>query len=339
MADKSKIEWTDATWNPIRGCSRVSEGCRHCYAERQALRFRGAGQPYEGLVTLAREPGDESKGDPRWTGAVRFVPELLDQPLRWKKPRKIFVNSMSDLFHEKLAAQFIFLLFKVMAQCPQHTFQILTKRAERMQEFMSHSGWDAPPQMARNIYTWPLPNVWLGVSVEDQKTADERIPLLLRTPAAVRWVSYEPALGPVDFHSYLQGYCPEHDFNSGFCLDRHHKNVQHLNWIVAGGESGPHARPSHPDWFRAVRDQCNAARVPFHFKQWGEWMPVDEYKKTPSRTMTPNRRFVGKNMEGTLMLRAGKFRTGRLLDGREWREFPAVAADCAARAGKPAGAK
>lgn len=337
MAQRSTIEWTDASWNPIRGCSRVSEGCRNCYAERQAARFRGKGQPYEGLVTIAN-------GHPQWTGAVQIVRDVLREPIRWHKARRIFVNSMSDLFHENVTDRWIEEIFAVMALAPQHTFQILTKRPERMvkwftteqcsitkQEFVAHilrntfsRQWlrrVASIPLDRPDFDWPLPNVWLGVSVEDQQTADERIPLLLETPAAVRWVSYEPALGPVDFTKWL------HLEQTSMVVD----------WIVAGGESGPGARPPHPDWFRAVRKQCGFSATPFFFKQWGEWRAaregfVVEYaaEESPNpqlRTIWPNGS-TGKGLAscsggcGVLMKRVGKKAAGSLLDGREYREFP-----------------
>lgn len=226
MGDKTGIEWTDTTWNPIRGCSRVSEGCRHCYAERFV--HRGLAPQHRGL-TIA---GDGGKG-PRWTGDVRLVEERLGEPLCWKKPARVFVNSLSDLFHESVAFETIAAILGVMAAAPHLTFQVLTKRPERAREFFAwvvesaaemHACIGAPPQgvdersgfcamfvddqpicatreqwRAAASAPWPLPNVWLGVSVEDQRTADERIPVLLELPAALRFVSYEPALGPVDF--------------------------------------------------------------------------------------------------------------------------------------------
>ena len=263
MGDHTGIEWTDATWNPIRGCSRVSEGCRHCYAERVAARFSGPGLPYEGLAVMR-------DGEPRWTGKTQMIWKHLEDPLRWRRPRRIFVNSMSDLFHEDLAPDWIGRIFAIMAAAPQHTFQILTKRPRRMHGFVA--GPSSDPKAA-NI-GWPLPNVWLGVSAENQATADERIPLLLETPAAVRFVSAEPLLGAID----LDVHGPE------------------LDWLIVGGESGPGARPMQPEWARSLRDQCVDAGVAFFFKQWGEH---DE-----------------------LGLRVGKKRAGRLLDGREWNEFP-----------------
>jgi protein gp37 len=353
MADKSKIEWTDATWNPIRGCSRVSEGCRNCYAERTAARFSGPGQPYEGVafpsggraVDLKIESlatGGKSRG---WTGDVQFIPELLNRPPRWKRPRKIFVNSMSDLFHEKVPLKWIAEIFNVMAsatadcgknhkhveECwcgPSHTYQILTKRPQRMAEvlgqlpeyFSEHFSGDSPCNLAfEGTNGWPLSNVWLGVSVEDQKTADERIPLLLQTPAAVRWVSYEPALGPVDFSHIHFHNTVEIDSltgNHGVWRPLGGRSDAKLNWIVVGGESGPGARPAHPNWFRTARDQCRAADVPFFFKQWGEWVPAQSPGLTLSRT------YIGTMKDGALMLRVGKKRAGHLLDGEVWQQFP-----------------
>lgn len=330
MSDKSKIEWTDASWNPIRGCSRVSEGCRNCYAEQIAARFSGIGQPYEGLAKRIPVTRGELKGNPpigkvigeaRWTGEVRFIPKLLDQPLRWKRPRKIFVNSMSDLFHEKVDVRWIDQIVAAMMVTPNHTYQVLTKRPERMRNYLCNVGArQIEPHMQRlragiARLDWPWRNIWWGVSVEDQKTADERIPLLLQTPAAVRWVSYEPALGPVDFSNWLLS--PHGDQYGAHSID----------WIVAGGESGPGARPAHPDWFRAVRDQCGARDVPFFFKQWGEWLPIDQWPhdeqgKPYDSEYKPGKLFRGVDAHGTRFLRVGKKRAGHLLDGDVWQEFP-----------------
>lgn len=295
MGDKSTIEWTDATWNPVRGCSRVSEGCRNCYAERVAARFSGPGQAYEGLAEM-------TPSGPRWTGEVRLIEERLEDPLRWKKPRRIFVNSMSDLFHESLSDEAIDKVFAVMALCPQHTFQILTKRAERMQRYLSNATLRVvdvrSDKIKGTIILWPLPNVWLGVSVENQQTADERIPQLLQTPAAVRWVSYEPALGPVSFadpdidweysdqyhngdwdwlgHSFLGEY--DSITKMSFCKTCGNKSANpmhretrepYLDWVVVGGESGPGARPFDVQWARDVIAQCKAAGVPVFVKQLG----------------------------------------------------------------------
>ena len=295
--DHTNIEWTDATWNPIRGCSRVSAGCENCYAERVAARFSGPGMPYEGLATMG-------ESGPRWTRQVALVRSKLDVPLRWRKPRRIFVNSMSDLFHEGLADEQIAAVFGIMAAAPQHTFQVLTKRAERMYKWfvwacsrmatptalMQQNAADALAgdlvgeerdallQRSGILKTspvttpWPLPNVWLGVSAEDQGSAIARIPHLLKTPASIRFVSYEPALGPVSFMRYLRatampGRCIDIDGDwwhkpgsCGYCLPR-------LDWVIAGAENGPGARPMREDWVRTVRDDCARTGVSFFYKQ------------------------------------------------------------------------
>mgnify|MGYP001614488243 CR=1 FL=1 len=298
----SKIEWTERTWNPIRGCSMVSAGCAHCYAMRQAHRFAGPGQPYEGLTYLG------PKG-PLWTGRVALSETTLEAPLRWRKPRRVFVNSMSDVGHPDIPLSFLARMFNVMAsatlacrhrlasqhedECwsgPHHQFQALTKRPEVLRERIPQiSDWAArywPGDCALNAAldagTWPLPNVWLGVSVEDQDAARARIPNLLATPAAVRFVSYEPALGPVDFTrihfgkrlvqrhpdrlNALTGECDEgHGQFDGI---REMSSGPRVDWLICGGESGPGARPMHLAWARSVHDQCKAAGVPFFMKQF-----------------------------------------------------------------------
>lgn len=383
MADKSTIEWTDATWNPIRGCTRVSPGCQNCYAERVAIRFSGKGQAYEGLAKI-------TNGHPQWTGKVAFVEKHLLDPLKWKEPRRIFVNSMSDLFHEGVSDPQLDAIFAVMAQAHWHTFQVLTKRPERMlayfQKLQAAADEHAPKtatgiflasdvlnirNMARNPHSanafeakWPLGNVWLGVSVENQKTADERIPLLLQTPAAVRWISAEPLLGPIDltnvnamvsFFEYMSKADPAaalKNFNNpnypkscplntltGDCPA---EKMNRIDWVVAGGESGPGARPMHPDWARGLRDQCKAAGVPFFFKQWGEVIPVREIKggeEANKRSLALHRDGYldtpdccagtyesTKPEDGAIEMRwVGKKAAGRLMDGVEHNEYPAVA--------------
>ncbi|MFO1156649.1 MAG: phage Gp37/Gp68 family protein [Rhodospirillales bacterium] len=362
MADRTPIEWADATWNPVVGCTRVSEGCRHCYAERLARRFSRPGQWGEGLTSGgARHFG--------WTGEVRLVEPALAIPLRWRRPRRIFVCSTSDLFHERAADEAIDRVFAVMALCPQHTFLVLTKRPERMREYLEQIAGERDMQRWGNAAVdvtgspcaahiedcdWPLPHVWLGASVEDQATANARIPHLLQTPAARRFVSYEPALGPVDFsripfidgdcrHSrnvltgkplvYCEGIDGSPDFSARLDVD-----TGHLDWIIAGGESGPGARPAHPDWFRQARDQAAAAGVPFFFKQWGDWRviydrDVDDPDLKRCDTIlreTPKGRWLnlcgGHGFHGDRVVRAvrvGKKRAGRLLDGRTWDEVPA----------------
>jgi protein gp37 len=299
---KTTIEWTDASWNPIVGCTEISPGCANCYAARLAATRLYSHPSYKNLANMTLGKGEFELKDrkPRWNGQVRFLADRLEEPLHWKKPRRIFVCDMGDLFHEQVQWAWIAEIFLVIQRAPQHTYQILTKRAEKMQEFMR---------------TTPvLPNVWLGVSVENQHFADERIPLLLETPAAVRWISAEPLLGPVDLDSE-----EEKGLHALGCGDRncrrHGAACEGINWVVCGGESGANARPMHPDWARSLRDQCKAAGVPFFFKQWGEWAPLGQ--------IDSSRTFVGHNLgDGRMMLRYGKKLSGRLLDGREWNEFP-----------------
>jgi len=238
MAQKSEIEWTDATWNPVTGCTKVSPGCKHCYAEVFAERFRGVpGHPYEQGFDL------------------KLWPERLEAPLRWKVPRMIFVNSMSDLFHERVPDDFIERVFHTMVRAPHHTFQVLTKRASRLAQ------WHAEHEAF-----WEMPNVWLGVSVEDRRYGVSRIEPLRSVRAAVRFLSVEPLL---------------EDLGS--------LNLAGIDWVIVGGESGRGARPMRPEWVLSIRNQCQAAEIPFFFKQWG-----GRWKK----------------------------RTGRLFDGRTWDEIP-----------------
>lgn len=361
MSDQSKIEWTEATWNPVTGCSKVSQGCKNCYALREWPRL--SANP-KATAYYGREFTD-----------VRCHPERLDQPLRWTKSRKVFVNSMSDLFHESVPFEFIASVFAVMGVTTRHTYQVLTKRPLRMIEFFKWAlqaqdedgSWHPieptdfgadnrifdhwPKEVPWKGYDncgpgFPYENVWLGVSVEDQATADERIPLLLETPAAVRWLSMEPLLGPVDLDrggwSLLKPrYAPP---RPGFRPER-------IQWVVVGGESGPKARPMHPAWVRDLRNQCNDAGVPFFFKQWGEWLPVGQilpgFGKVHgatavkpgrmrlhyggSRNRAPDYAFAEHGVEiaatddGCLTFRVGKRAAGRELDGRTWDEYPAKA--------------
>jgi protein gp37 len=266
MGDTS-IEWTDKTWNPIRGCSRVSEGCRHCYAEQVAGRFSGEGQAYHGLARR------RSNGEAQWAGEVRVIENHMLDPLSWRTPSRVFVNSMSDLFHEKLADDAIDRVFAVMALAPRHTFQILTKRPERMLEWSNtnatggrifHLAQQIDPKGVGALSgAWPLPNVWLGVSTENQATADERIPLLLQTPSAVRFLSCEPLLGPIDLKDC--GTTPY--FTDRGCLpDRPGTSV---DWVIVGGESGRGARPCDVEWITDLVAQCDFAGVACFVKQLG----------------------------------------------------------------------
>ncbi len=363
MSDKTGIEWTDATWNPIRGCSRVSEGCRNCYAESVARRFSGPGLPYEGLVRIG---GD---GKPHeWNGNIKFVEEHLLDPLRWTKPRKIFVNSMSDLFHPNVTDEMLDRIFAVMALASWHTFQVLTKRPERMREYLTAHGrttrvynhaaciiegeWSRmSPQMAHHRSSgegwWPLPNVWMGTSAEDQKTADERIPHLLQTPAWHHFISAEPLLGAVHLRpEWLNVGSIEVKMDAALYdslgEDGRARYVQklqdeatrsgfnQLDWVIAGGESGRRARPMRPDWARSLRDQCAAAGVPFFFKQWGEWAPawgaathiLSQKGELVEATHEDPRAWQLRTHEA--IRRVGKKAAGHMLDGVEHHAFPAV---------------
>lgn len=305
MPDKTTIEWTDATWNPIRGCSRVSEGCRNCYAEKIAARFSGEGKPFEGLATM-------KNGEARWTGEIAVSESTMNDPLHWRTPRRIFVNSMSDLFHERVLSETRVRIFALMMACPQHTFQILTKRPGTMatwvEWFYGH----------RALGATVLPNVWLGVSVEDQATADARIPLLLKTPAAVRFISVEPLIADMKLRwEWVSGGKPPMvNLREPWAVPQPQPK---LDWVIVGGESGPDARPMHPLWARTLRDQCEASCVPFFFKQWGEWAPLGQFHPLADATFA--KRLV---LNGYTFLKAGKKKSGRMLDGREWNGFPTM---------------
>ena len=351
MSNKTGISWTDATWNPIRGCSRVSEGCRNCYAERVAVRFCGPGMPYEGLANpIAPRDLMDRVGGRRggWTREVRMVPEHLADPLRWRKPRRIFVNSMSDLFHEALTNEQIAAVFGVMAAAPQHTFQVLTKRAKRMREWFAWllAGEVSPSgkcfEAARGTVDfgswyrtvpqqWPLPNVWLGVSVENQAAANERIPELLATPAAVRFLSCEPLIGDValsgvlvpleggghDVLAALAGlrWGARRDLPPGMHLIG--ARGPSIDWVIAGCESGPGARPCDVAWLRSLRDQCIDADVPFFLKQ---------ARVSAETSADPSDGVVRPAIRAGI---ASNTKPGGVielpyLDGVQWAEFPAV---------------
>jgi protein gp37 len=356
MSAKTGIEWTDATWNPIRGCTLVSPGCKNCYASKVARRFSGPGQPYEGLVRInaAGERTDE------WNGVVRLVPEHLADPLKWKpvrlheprcgksalgkqaactcssreeRSRRIFVNSMSDLFHESVSDMTLLVIFAIMANShlatgPEktHTFQILTKRTERMLDFVSRLKWHfglavvqigdrgymlnwmpsldgdewislttGESSSAKEQQGYVPSNIWLGASVENQEWADKRVGSMAHI-AAAGWntfVSYEPALEFVLWEGW-----------------------EFLKWFICGGETQPGARPPEEDWFLVARNYCIRSHIPFFFKQWGDWLPP---------------MCEGPEIDGATELncsdhpiRVGKKRAGRLLDGREWNAFPEV---------------
>jgi protein gp37 len=353
--DKSNIEWTDATWNIITGCTLVSAGCDNCYAAKMAATRLKNHPSRKGLTRR------NASGVAKSTGEVRFNEKWLDQPLRWRKPRKIFVCAHGDLFHEDVPDGWIDQIFAVMALCPQHTFQVLTKRAGRMREYMNGAfdrivihmirlvNEEGVPSVRKTCNAlgipwekpksaddwWPLANVWLGVSAEDQTRADERIPALLNTPAAIRFVSAGPLLGPMNL-TRLQ-ITKEHGFRAPVfvdCLNGKYPNsgmayigdwditnpypenasVISIDWVIVGGESGPNARPMHPQWARGLCDQCKAAGTAFFFKQWGEFASA---KGQPGH-LNIDHVFD----DGYQMIRIGKKAAGRLLDGREWNGVP-----------------
>ena len=337
MGDGTKIEWTDATVNVINGCSLASPGCTNCYAMRLAGTRMKTHPSREGLT----KPG---KKGPVWTGEVRFSETQLQQVLRWRAPRMIFWNAHGDMFHESVPDEWIDRCFAAMAMTPQHTHQVLTKRSARMRAYLSD-----PAVALRVSYEgragWPLSNVWLGVSVEDQERADTRIPDLLATPAAVRWLSCEPLLGPVRLDRIVFPESHYEDWLRGDAWDDVNGLLNQeiwgaaqgpkLDWLVVGGESGHDARPMHPDWARSLRDQCATAGVPFLFKQWGNWRPselcdldcsardiliFDETAKI-WREAQDDGGWVGDQA----MCRVGKKRAGRLLDGVQHDAFPEVA--------------
>jgi len=249
MSDNSPIEWTEATWNPVAGCSIMSPGCTNCYAMRLAWRLENMGS--DKYIGLTRKSG----GRPKWNGKINLDWKSLDIPKKWKRGRLIFVNSMSDLFHDDVPLEFIQAVFEVMNSTPQHAFQLLTKRPDRARELHKQLNWSS--------------NIWMGTSVEN-KDYKWRITELGHIPAHIRFLSLEPLLGPLGAI-----------------------NLKHIDWVIAGGESGPNARPMELQWVRSIRDQCQRKNVAFHFKQWG----------------------------GT-----NKKKTGRILDDRTWDEMPARAA-------------
>jgi protein gp37 len=399
---QTKIEWATKVWNPVTGCTKVSPGCQNCYAERMAKRLAGR------CGYLKEEPFK-----------VTVHPERLEEPLNWKKPQRIFVCSMGDLFHDDVPDEFIGEVFNTMVNAQWilgHRFLVLTKRPERMKRVIEEIGdiiteqrkpKKMPDGTTRHTMTFsfPLQNIWLGVTAENQEKADERIPILLQIPAAKRFVSVEPMLGPVDLRPWIRRYyhggkprmkegayllppsktgkstllqyAKQIDPNCVQRADRVYLTTDYmsarmfamgypngeayraipdlpleddpdctekglsfqtpqaritsmsapvLDWVIAGGESGPGARPMHPDWARSLRDQCQASGTPFFFKQWGEWLPNDqEYNCDPGGNDFEQRhQMVG----DVAMCRVGKKKAGRLLDGRTWDEFPKGAGLC-----------
>ena len=326
MADHTRIEWSDATWNPVTGCTRVSPGCEHCYID-WAPPMRIEGRHFTDPRT-----GERSNR----IGAnmpVRLHPDRLDQPLRWRKPRRVFVNSLSDLFHDDVPDDYIANVWAVMTLAQNHTFQVLTKRHARMRALLSSPDfWVVVGEHVSRIVGAPaqvddvraLPNVWLGVTVEDQQRADLRIPALLATPAAVRFLSCEPLLGPVELPEFCACGCGA-PFGPGV------ESILGIDWVIVGGESGPGARPMHLDWVRTLRDQVVAAGVPFFFKQWGDasawqdrhadvWHQIYVNRMESPETALFPREHVEKKWGPLKPL--SKKAAGRELDGRTWDQYP-----------------
>lgn len=358
MANNSKIEWTDATWPVVIGCEKVSPGCANCYAVKEANRLAGNPHPnvgplYTGLVER------QANGLLNWTGVVRPVPARLTWPFAQKKPLRIFVSSLGDLFHPSVPFDFLDQVFATMALADWHTYQVLTKQPARMLEYFQLCAQrferDGMLQLDEGISihpsSWPLSNVWLGVSVENQKMADERIPLLLQVPAVVRFLSCEPLLGAIDL--WGARYQNPNGGRTGAVTSW----AGGVDWVICGGESGNKARPMHPYWVTGLRDQCVGAEIAFHFKQWGEWLPFPQIMEWSdeglpgwvakpewqgkmagkdwgaltlngifsSRTTTWNGRQLNPedNSECTVY-KLGKKVAGRELDGRTWDEYPKV---------------
>lgn len=337
MADGTKIEWADASWNPIRArnkatgkigwhCEHKNEACRHCYAEGFNLRL-GTG------FAFRRQDRDAVE--------IFLDEKMLTQPLHWKRPRRIFVCSMTDLFAEFVTDEMIDRIIAIAGLCPQHQFLALTKRPDRARGYLCRLDQEPERDTVKRLaaamppHPWPrfdaitvpLPNLWLGTSIHDQPSADEFVPQLLAAPVAIRFLSYEPALGPVDLRRI-----PVDDVGRERTADGW--RFPPIHWVIAGGESGPNARPMHPDWTRSLRDQCAGAGVPFFFKQWGEWFPGEleddgtklvaapDVEHDPSADKWELTFAKHERIAGTGMLRVGKKRAGRLLDGREHSEWP-----------------
>lgn len=302
----SKIEWTDKTWNPVTGCDKVSQGCKNCYAEVMHKRLMGI-VPY--------------KYTKPFLGNIEMHDDELSKPNSWKNPCNVFVNSMSDLFHKDVPFEFIGSVFTTMRLIKRHTYQILTKRPEIAIEFFKWYEQECYFPMSYQ----PLNNIWIGVSCEDQQTANERIPLLLQVPAAIKFLSCEPLLGPIDLTS-IDHPNIEYDYLNSLTGEVHVNTTgrkdyfpYHINWVIVGGESGRKARPMHPDWVHSLRDQCQVEKIPFFFKQWGEWLHESQGADIYGT-------------KGTILIdiqnqikykKVGKANSGNHLDGKQYLNFPA----------------
>ena len=337
----TKIEWTNETWNPIIGCSKISEGCKNCYAERMAGRLSNITKTayYLKVVEQNRPALLVIKGLPKWNGETQFINQQLLKPTQWKKPRKIFVCSMGDLFHESIPFEWIDVVFSIMSDIDQHIYQVLTKRPFRMQQFYD---WKAKQLGVK----WQAKdNVWIGVTVESQEQVYRILPLL-KVPSKIRFISCEPLLSNIDLYPWLDEYI-------GPSETGHNDWLNGLNWVIVGGESGPEARPMHPEWVRSLKNQCKISGTPFFFKQWGEWYTdwLNIQTKEPVFKMYPNyQKFQQKlwvrkgdsciDMNGkicknggdmktasypvAIMQKIGKQKSGVILDGKEYKQFPKI---------------
>lgn len=379
----TNIEWTEHTPNPVVGCDKVSPGCKNCYAIRMAYRLmhspnKAIAAKYAG--TVAKTAG----GQLNWTGRLNFDISSMTALLRKEKPTINFVNSMGDLFHEDVPFEFLDQVFAIIALTPQHTYQVLTKRVDRMLEYFSVSKgrlserWESavykfansiersPSIMTQTVgcslrgmnagglnVGWPMKNLWLGVSVEDQKTADERIFSLLQIPSAVHFLSCEPLIGSVNLDRIKGPIDPEEpdekyyfnpfvdnswewEFEEGRFDSVDGPTYSQIDWVIVGGESGPGARPMHPDWVRSLRDQCEAAGIAFFFKQWGEWLPSGQepdyiepkYIRSVKDFMKDGNEYTGAKTINAIsdglaiMYKVGKKKAGRLLDGTLHNDYP-----------------
>jgi protein gp37 len=337
----SKIEWTirpgtkSEVLNPTTGCDKISAGCRSCYAEVMHRRLTGMGQ------VKYQQP---------FLGHVRYWPDELAKPFKWKKPRTVFLNSMSDIFHKDVTIEAIAEIYAMMFLTPEHTYIVLTKRADRAKEVLtSEEFFDEYAKACNRLHDkynqrletwlyfeeelltmWPLKNVWQGVSIENQEQANIRVPDLLKTPAHIRVLSCEPLIGEIDLRGYLGERCADCLCTTDVCgciynLDGEVINTR-ISWIICGGESGRNARPMHPDWVRAIRDQCAKAGVAFFFKQWGEWVPINQIGSTDGPKQggyfDEHRAFkTAKGIEST-MAKVGKNKSGNTLDGKQHLNFP-----------------
>lgn len=338
---KSKIQWTERTWNPLAGCTRASEGCDNCYAAVMSHRLEAMA-----LADIAngKSPGKKAKyigttskaknGHIAFNGKINLDYDAINEPHTWKKPVMVFVNSMSDLFHKDVRFEFIVKVFQVMVDTPQHTYQVLTKRPERMKGLVNLI---FPSESVPS-------HIWLGTSVENQEQANIRIPHLLATNAKIKFLSCEPLLGEINLNSSLGGTrwiggqrgcrgthkgigtddCPKY-------LHHHHDDrcKKGINWLICGGESGHNARPMNTNWARSLRDQCISASVPFYFKQFGEYIDIDS-----AIAIGLTNSYDGKYSPYTYIsstslpyLKVGKSKSGHVLDGKTWQEFPVIGGD------------